>query len=167
MQFQKALRLFLWDERLRNIGDWESIRDFIKTIRTKDYIERKIQLFVTKTILDLGIPVRMKGFQYILEAIIHEIYYHDEIKDKAIIYATLAKVHVTTEQKIDKDIKKAIEASYARGKMNMNTFKEMFGYSYDNEMELLANTEYISCIANEIRLNRREEIENMPNHIAF
>ena len=58
--------------------------------------------------------------------------------------------HKTTDQKIERAIRNAIEVSWERG--NSDLFEELFGYSNSEEYSRPTNSEYIAAVADHIRL---------------
>lgn len=70
-----------------------------------------------------------------------------------LLYPEIAKRFRTTEQKVERAIRNAIEVSWGRG--NMETFEELFGYSADSGKSRPTNSEYIARIADKVRLDLR------------
>lgn len=67
-----------------------------------------------------------------------------------LLYPDLAKKHKTTDQKIERAIRNAIEVSWERG--NGDLFEELFGYNNSEEYSRPTNSEYIAAVADHIRL---------------
>ena len=57
----------------------------------------------------------------------------------------------TTDQKVERAIRNAIEVSWTRG--NVETFEKIFGYSAASGRNRPTNSEYIARIADNIRLD--------------
>ena len=72
-----------------------------------------------------------------------------------LLYPELAKKFKTTDQKVERAIRNAIEVSWERG--NEETFDELFGYTYADGKSRPTNSEYIAQIADAIQLELREE----------
>jgi two-component system response regulator (stage 0 sporulation protein A) len=68
-----------------------------------------------------------------------------------LLYPTIAKRFRTTDQKVERAIRNAIEVSWARG--NVETFERMFGYSAMSGKNRPTNSEYIARIADKVRLD--------------
>ncbi len=71
-----------------------------------------------------------------------------------LLYPTIAKRFKTTDQKVERAIRNAIEVSWARG--NTDTFEMLFGYSIMQGRKRPTNSEYISKIADKMRLDLRD-----------
>ena len=65
-----------------------------------------------------------------------------------LLYPDLAKMYQTTDQKIERAIRNAIEVSWGRG--NDELFEEMFGFC--SEYTRPTNSEYIAVVADYIRI---------------
>lgn len=115
----------------------------------KDY---ELERYVTDIMLDIGVPAHLKGYHYLRDAII--LTGRDmEIASSVtkLLYPTVAKHFKTTNQKVERAIRNAIEVSWTRG--NVNTFEEMFGYSAASGKGRPTNSEYIARIADKVRLD--------------
>lgn len=121
-----------------------------KQISTPD-LERHI----TRTMLDMGIPAHLKGYHYLREAIlISEKDMSTVTSVTKLLYPSIAKRYQTTEQKVERAIRNAIEVSWKRG--NVRIFEELFGYSCRNGRHRPTNSEYICRMADKIRLETAE-----------
>ena len=70
-----------------------------------------------------------------------------------LLYPTIAKSFKTTNQKVERAIRNAIEVSWTRG--NAETFEELFGYSVQQGRKRPTNSEYIAKIADKMRLDMK------------
>lgn len=114
---------------------------------TRHELEQAISGFM----LELGIPAHLRGYQYLRSAI--EMCAEDmELVGSVtkLLYPDLAKMHKTTDQKIERAIRNAIEVSWERG--NGNLFEELFGFNNSEEYSRPTNSEYIAAVADHIRL---------------
>ena len=68
-----------------------------------------------------------------------------------LLYTTIAKHFKTTDQKVERAIRNAIEVSWTRG--NIETFEKLFGYSVLQGKNRPTNSEYIARIADKMRLD--------------
>ena len=68
-----------------------------------------------------------------------------------LLYPTIAKRFRTTDQKVERAIRNAIEVSWERG--NVDSFEKMFGYSASTGRHRPTNSEYIARIADKVRLD--------------
>lgn len=110
-------------------------------------LEQKISEFM----LELGIPAHLRGYQYLRSAV--EMCVEDmELVGSVtkLLYPDLAKLYHTTDQKIERAIRNAIEVSWERG--NGDLFERLFGYCNSPEYSRPTNSEYIATVADYIRV---------------
>lgn len=113
-----------------------------------------LEKYITKIMLDLGVPAHLKGYHYIREAIILSEEDMEVVSSVTkLLYPEIAKKYKTTSQKVERAIRNAIEVSWTRG--NTDTMDELFGYSYADGKNRPTNSEYIARIADKIRLDLR------------
>lgn len=113
--------------------------------------EREIQQTISNFMLELGIPAHLRGYQFLRSAV--EMCVKDmELVGSVtkLLYPDLAKLYQTTDTKIERAIRNAIEVSWDRG--NCELFEELFGYSNSPEYTRPTNSEYIAVVADYIRL---------------
>lgn len=111
-----------------------------------------LERYVTQIMLDMGIPAHLKGYHYLREAIlISEQDMETVTSVTKLLYPSIAKRYHTTEQKVERAIRNAIEVSWQRG--NVSIFEELFGYSSLNGKQRPTNSEYIFRLADKIRLD--------------
>ena len=117
--------------------------------------EVDLERYVTRIMLDMGIPAHLKGYHYLREAIILSGKDMEAVSSVTkLLYPTVAKRFKTTDQKVERAIRNAIEVSWTRG--NVDTFEELFGYSVGTGKGRPTNSEYIARIAGKIRLDLRD-----------
>ncbi len=112
---------------------------------------RKLEQEISEFMLELGIPAHLRGYQYLRSAI--EMCTEDmELVGSVtkLLYPDLAKLYHTTDQKIERAIRNAIEVSWERG--NGEMFERLFGYCNSPEYSRPTNSEYIATVADYIRL---------------
>ncbi len=106
---------------------------------------------VTEFMLDMGVPAHLKGYHYLRAAILMAEEDMEVVGSVTkLLYPEIAKHFKTTEQKVERAIRNAIEVSWIRG--NAETFEELFGYSALTGNGRPTNSEYIAQIADKIRL---------------
>lgn len=119
-------------------------------------ITRRVEMerYITRIMLDLGVPAHLKGYHFIREAIlISEADMEVVSSVTKLLYPEIARIYKTTAQKVERAIRNAIEVSWARG--NTETMEELFGYSSAVGKGRPTNSEYIARIADKIRLDYR------------
>lgn len=114
----------------------------------------ELERYITKIMLDMGVPAHLKGYHYLREAIMISGKDMEAVSSVTkLLYPEVAKRFKTTEQKVERAIRNAIEVSWGRG--NLQTFEELFGYSADSGKSRPTNSEYIARIADKVRLDLR------------
>ena len=112
----------------------------------------ELERYVTNIMLDIGVPAHLKGYHYLREAIMLSGRDMEVVSSVTkLLYPTIAKRFKTTDQKVERAIRNAIEVSWTRG--NTETFEKMFGYSASSGRTRPTNSEYIARMADSIRLD--------------
>ena len=102
--------------------------------------------------LEIGVPAHLKGYHYLRDAIILSGKDMEVVSSVTkLLYPTIAKHFKTTDQKVERAIRNAIEVSWSRG--TVETFEKIFGYSVASGRTRPTNSEYIARIADNIRLD--------------
>ena len=97
-------------------------------------------------------PAHLKGYHYLRDVIILSGKDMEVVSSVTkLLYPTIAKHFKTTDQKVERAIRNAIEVSWSRG--NVETFEKIFGYSVASGRTRPTNSEYIARIADNIRLD--------------
>lgn len=112
---------------------------------------QKLEQEISAFMLELGIPAHLRGYQYLRSAV--EMCTKDmELVGSVtkLLYPDLARLYHTTDQKIERAIRNAIEVSWERG--NGDLFERLFGYCNSPEYSRPTNSEYIATVADYIRL---------------
>ena len=111
-----------------------------------------LEKYVTKIMLGLGVPVHLGGYRYIREAILISIADMEAVnRVTKYLYPEIAEMYNTTPVKVERAIRTAIEASWARG--SREVMEEIFGYSSALVPKRPSNSEYIAVIADRVRLD--------------
>lgn len=112
----------------------------------------KLEQYITRIMLDIGVPAHLKGYHYLRDAIMISGKDMQVVSSVTkLLYPTVAKRFKTTDQKVERAIRNAIEVSWERG--NENTFEDLFGYSSTTGKTRPTNSEYIARIADKVRLD--------------
>ena len=117
-----------------------------------DLYHNNLQLSITKTLHELGVPSHIKGYQYIREGITI-VYERPEIIGGITkeLYPEIAKKFNTTVSRVERAIRHAIEISWNRG--NWDLMEEIFGHSVDIDKAKPTNSEFIVTVADKLRLD--------------
>jgi len=111
---------------------------------------------VTAIIHEVGVPAHIKGYQYLLEAIIIAVNDMDVINAVTkVLYPEVAKRFGTTPSRVERAIRHAIEVAWDRG--DLETLQKYFGYTVSNAKGKPTNSEFIAMIADRLQLARRKQ----------
>lgn len=104
---------------------------------------------VTKHIKTVGITANVKGYHYLRDAIlmVHEDF---NLLSRLTtgLYASVAKKHNSTPQRVERAMRHAIEAAWNRG--NIKTLEEFFGYTILETRGKPTNGEFIAMLADKL-----------------
>ncbi len=107
---------------------------------------------LTDLLHNLGIPSHVRGYQYIKEGIL--IVYRNSRSISYItkdVYPLIAKKFDTTPTRVERAIRHAIEISWNRGDINL--MEEIFGNSLNVNRDKPTNAEYLTTLADRIKIN--------------
>ena len=112
----------------------------------------ELERYITDIMLDIGVPAHLKGYHYLRDAILLTGRNMEVVSSVTkLLYPTIARRFKTTDQKVERGIRNAIEVSWSRG--NAETFEKVFGYSALSGRPRPTNSEYIARIADKVRLD--------------
>ena len=112
----------------------------------------ELEKYITEIMLDVGVPAHLRGYHYLRDAILLSGRDMEVVSSVTkLLYPTIARHFRTTDQKVERAIRNAIEVSWNRG--NVETFERMFGYSVLSGRTRPTNSEYIARIADKVRLD--------------
>ena len=75
--------------------------------QVEDY---ELEAYIAETMLDIGVPVHLKGYHYLREAILLSIRDMELVSSVTkLLYPAIAKHFKTTDQKVERAIRNAIE----------------------------------------------------------
>jgi len=116
-----------------------------------DLFHNSLQISITKTLHELGVPSHIKGYQYIREGI-SIVYKRPEIIGGITkeLYPEIAEKYNSTVSRVERAIRHAIEVSWNRG--NWELMEDIFGHSVDIDKAKPTNSEFIVTIADKLRL---------------
>ena len=125
--------------------------------KTINLLYSNLQMSITKLLHELGVPSHIKGYMYIKEGI--NLVFTNPLIASAItkeLYPTIAKKYNTTNSRVERAIRHAIEVSWNRG--NWELMEEVFGYSVDIDKAKATNSEFIVTLADKLRLEFHEYV---------
>ena len=110
---------------------------------------------VTQMMLEMGIPVHLNGFRYLRRSVIMCMDDMELVSSVTkLLYPEVAKKFKTTDQKVERAIRNAIEVSWERG--NELALGQLFGYSPNDSCHRPTNSEYIAGIADSVMMGNKE-----------
>ncbi len=132
----------------------ERIQDLFKTKYFESNQNANLEIMVSELLHDLGIPSHIRGYQYIREGVIY--LYH---RNKRIVYITkdiypeIADKYQTTPSRVERAMRHAIEISWERGDLDL--MEDLFGHSVNFNKAKPTNSEYLSTVADRVKLNNK------------
>lgn len=142
----KPYNMDLLEEKVKDItNEFDILGDSI------DLSNNSLQISITKTLHELGVPSHIKGYHYIREGI-SLIYNNPRIVGGITkeLYPEIAKKYNSTTSRVERAIRHAIEVSWNRA--NWDFMEDIFGYSVDIDKAKPTNSEFIVTIADKLRL---------------
>lgn len=140
--------------------DANSLENRIKDIFEKDCLAKfreveNIEIEVSTLLHNLGIPSHVRGYQYIREGVLL-IYESSKIVTLVTkeIYPKIANKYETTSSRVERAIRHAIEISWVRGDLKL--MERIFGNSIDFERSKPTNSEFLTTLADRLRLGKKE-----------
>ena len=120
--------------------------------KTNDFL---LEEYISKTMHGLGVPAHLKGYRYLRTAIMLATKDMQTVGSVTkLLYPEIAKIYDTTNSKVERAIRNAIEISWERG--NSELFEKYYGYSNQDGHERPTNSEYIANIADQVQLHLRQ-----------
>ncbi|MGN0431385.1 MAG: sporulation initiation factor Spo0A C-terminal domain-containing protein [Lachnospiraceae bacterium] len=114
--------------------------------------DTELESYITEIMLEIGVPAHLKGYYYLRNAIMMTGRDVEVVTSVTkLMYPVIARRFKTTDQKVERAIRNAIEVSWERG--NTQTFEKLFGYSVQDGKTRPTNSEYIARIADKVRLD--------------
>ncbi len=123
------------------------LRELEKPVAEKKALEVR----VTEVIHQIGVPAHIKGYQYLRVAIMMAVENMEAVSAiTKILYPSIAKKFKTTSSRVERAIRHAIEVAWDRG--DLETLQSYFGYTVSGVKGKPTNSEFISMIADRLRL---------------
>ncbi len=111
-----------------------------------------LEIIVRDYLRDIGVPANIRGYSYLIDAIIMGINDFNCISMiTKLMYPTIAKNHQTSPTGVGRAIKSAIEVAWNKG--NFGFQQKIFGLVVDSNKGNPTNGEFIAKSAEHIRLN--------------
>lgn len=115
--------------------------------------QKDLNILVTNMLHEIGVPAHIKGYVYLRTAILMAVDNMDILNAVTKqLYPEIAKEHGTTDTRVERAIRHAIEVAWERG--NIDLIHELFGYTIQAEKGKPTNSEFIALLADRIRLDK-------------
>ena len=132
----------------------ERMRQAVRNGEMEEESPVALERLVTSIIHEVGVPAHIKGYQYLREAIMMAV---EDIESVSaitkVLYPSIAKKFKTTSSRVERAIRHAIEVAWDRG--DIETLQNYFGYTVSGVKGKPTNSEFISMIADRLRLQMR------------
>lgn len=134
---------------------------------SKEMEDRQLWLKVTLLLQQLGVPAHLSGYYYLRSAIIISYRESNSVSSVTkLLYPEIAKCFDTTQQKVERGIRNAIEVGWKNG--NPEFFQKEFGYVTGIGSRRPSNSEYIARIVDYIRMKELEqEMPEIPMQMGL
>lgn len=120
--------------------------------------ENRLKRAIAEYIQYIGVPVHLKGYQYICSAIfLLATYPNDSSGITKVVYPTVAKIHKTTASRVERAMRNAIGIARDR---SWETFKYIFGCPFVDYRP--TNNEFLSLIKEYFLREAWIQTENHP-----
>ncbi len=113
--------------------------------------EFELMNYISHMMHKVGVPASIRGYDYIRDSIIMAL------KDKSILkaitkemYPSVAKSNDTTPSRVERAIRHAVEVAWQRG--DVDVLNGIFGYTVKSSKGKPTNGEFISMLAEKVRL---------------
>ena len=121
----------------------------------EEYMKEHLDTDITKMLHELGIPVHIKGYQYLRDAISMVVRDREMMEAVTkILYPEIAKKNYTSSSRVERAIRHAIEVAWGRG--SLEVIDELFGYTISTGKGKPTNSEFIALIADKICLDYKK-----------
>ncbi len=116
-------------------------------------LEKDLNLLVTKMLHEIGVPAHIKGYLYLRTAILMAVEDMDVLNAVTKqLYPDIAREYDTTDTRVERAIRHAIEVAWERG--NIDMIHDLFGYTIQADKGKPTNSEFIALMADRIRLSQ-------------
>lgn len=114
--------------------------------------EFDLEDYISDLMRQIGVPAHIRGYAYIRKAILLALENGDILNSiTKELYPTIAKIYKTTPSRVERAIRHAIEVAWSRGDIEIIT--SLFGYTVKTSKGKPTNGEFISMIADRMRLD--------------
>lgn len=109
---------------------------------------------VSRLMHEVGVPASIRGYDYIRDSIMMALSDRDILRSiTKELYPSIAKTHATTASRVERAIRHAVEVAWQRG--DVDVLNGIFGYTVKSSKGKPTNGEFISMLAERVRLDLR------------
>ena len=127
-----------------------SLRQLMTVREPTGFGSQELHDQIDKVLLDLGVPDHLLGYGYLHTAIAMALEDPELVRQTTyVLYPAVAKCHGTHPNRIERDIRHAIECGWMRCDLQMQ--EKYFGGKVDPRRCKPKNSEFIARVANVIR----------------
>lgn len=164
---RKNVQFLPWEENTNSLEKCiletpKSLTASNRTLQVEDMVvkqgkrQKDLNMLVTQMIHEIGVPAHIKGYLYLRTAILMAVENMDVLNAVTKqLYPDIAKEHATTDTRVERAIRHAIEVAWERG--NIDVIHDLFGYTIQADKGKPTNSEFIALVADKIRLERMSE----------
>ena len=125
-----------------------------KNAEIKSLDDANIEIQVTNIMHRIGVPAHINGYHFLRAAIIlaaEDMKYVNSVTK--ILYPEVARLFDTSASRVERAMRHAVEVAWDRG--DVDVLNSFFGYTVSHLKGKPTNSEFISLIADHIRLKRK------------
>lgn len=164
LQNRKNVRFLPWDQNESSlekciIETAKAPTNVNRALQIEDMVvkqgnkEKDLNMLVTQMIHEIGVPAHIKGYLYLRTAIIMAVENMDILNAVTKqLYPDIAKEYGTTDTRVERAIRHAIEVAWERG--NIDVINDLFGYTIQADKGKPTNSEFIALMSDRIRLDK-------------
>lgn len=110
--------------------------------------------YVCRLMHEVGVPASIRGYDYIRDSIMLALSDREILRSiTKELYPSIAKTHATTASRVERAIRHAVEVAWSRG--DVDVLNGIFGYTVKSSKGKPTNGEFISMLAERVRLDLR------------
>jgi len=146
--FTKPIHFEELQHRIANILAGEQSQEYV----IKRFSSREIEEKLSNIFMTAGIPVHVKGFRFLKEAVKQSVEQPSMINNiTKMLYPSIAKKYESTPSKVERAIRHAIGVAWSKGKIeNIN---KIFGVQLYGREDKPTNGELIALVADKIMID--------------
>ncbi len=110
--------------------------------------------YIARLMHEVGVPASIRGYDYIRDSIMMALSDREILRSiTKELYPSIAKTHKTTPSRVERAIRHAVEVAWGRG--DVDVLNGIFGYTVKSTKGKPTNGEFISMLAERVRLDLR------------